>query len=525
MKININNIGISLEKDQNKEIRNEIVKRGIKIENIERIEYLKRSIDSRKKSDIKFVYNIEVTLKKPVSIDNKDIVIPKQTQEEKRAPKKNMGRIAVVGTGPSGLFAALRLCEYGFSPIIFERGEMVDQRDKSIDIFYSTDDLNPNSNIQFGEGGAGTYSDGKLNTRIRSGYINKVFLELVNCGAQDEILWDYKPHVGTDVLKVVVKNLREKIKSMGGEFHFNTFIENVVIKDSKVVAIDTLTKFGKRERIEVDKLLLGVGHSARDTYRMLHRNGVFMENKAFAVGARIEHPRVDIDKMQYGACHTHPLLGAATYNLAYNNRQEERGVFSFCMCPGGVIVNAASEIGGSLVNGMSYSTRDGDFSNSALVVGIKENEFGDELFSGMKFQEKLESQTYKIINNYGALAQNTLDFLNEKVTDRELKSSYPMRLKNYDLNNVFPEVISRNMKVAMKYWEKSNPYFISKNANLIAPETRTSAPVRITRNEFGESINIRGLYPIGEGAGYAGGIVSAAVDGLKIVDLAFTDII
>lgn len=195
------------------------------------------------------------------------------------------------------------------------------------------------------------------------------------------------------------------------------------------------------------------------------------------------------------------------------------------MCPGGVIVNAASEIGGSLVNGMSYSTRDGDFSNSALVVGIKENEFGDELFSGMKFQEKLESQTYKIINNYGALAQNTLDFLNEKVTDRELKSSYPMRLKNYDLNNVFPEVISRNMKVAMKYWEKSNPYFISKNANLIAPETRTSAPVRITRNEFGESINIRGLYPIGEGAGYAGGIVSAAVDGLKIVDLAFTDII
>lgn len=513
---------ISIEKDQDKEIFKEIEKRGIKRDNIERIEHIKRSIDSRKKSDIKFVYNLELTLKKTIKVDEKSgFSIPKPIEEIKRTPKKDMGKVAVIGTGPAGLFAALRLCEYGYEPLIFERGEMVDDRDRSIDIFYGNDILNPDSNIQFGEGGAGTYSDGKLNTRIRSGYINKVFLELVEGGAQSEILWDYKPHVGTDVLKVVVKNLREKIKKMGGKFFFNTKVENIVIKNNRVLAVEVVAKNGSKDRYDIDRVLLGIGHSARDTYRMLHRNGVFMENKPFAVGARIEHPRKDIDRMQYGNSAGHPALGAATYSLTYNNREENRGVFSFCMCPGGVIVNAASELGTSLVNGMSYSTRDGEFSNSALVVGIKENEFGDELFSGMHFQEQLERRSFEIVENYGAVYQNTMDFLKGKTTTREIKSSYPMRMKGYDLNNFFPEEITRNMKMALEYWGK-NDIFVSENAHLIAPETRTSAPVKITRDEKGESVNIKGLYPIGEGAGYAGGIVSAAVDGLKVVDLAFT---
>lgn len=525
MKININNISISIEKNQDKEIKKEVLKRGIKEDNICRIDYLKRSIDSRKKTEIKFVYNLEVTLHNDIVIDNKDVIIPKTLTEPKRVPKKDLGRIAIIGTGPAGLFAALKLCEYGYSPVIFERGEMVDERDLTIEKFYNTDYLNVNSNIQFGEGGAGTYSDGKLNTRIRSGYIDKVFLELVGCGAQQEILWDYKPHVGTDVLKIVVKNLRKKIIYLGGVFNYNTLVENIVIRNGEVTAIDTVNKVGKKERMEFNKIILAIGHSARDTYRMLHQNGVFMENKPFAIGARIEHPRVDIDKMQYGSLVNHPLLEAATYNLAFNNREEERGIFSFCMCPGGVIVNAASELGGSLVNGMSYSKRDGEFSNSALVVGIKANEFGDELFSGMKFQEKLERKTFDLVENYGALTQNSLDFLNDKVTNREIKSSYGMKMKNYDLNNLFPEVISKNMKIAMKHWEKTNRNFISANANLIAPETRTSAPVKITRNEFGESINVKGLFPVGEGAGYAGGIISAAVDGMKVVDLAFTTIV
>lgn len=257
---------------------------------------------------------------------------------------------------------------------------------------------------------------------------------------------------------------------------------------------------------------------------MLNKNGVYMENKPFAIGARIEHPRVDIDKMQYGNCACNELLGAATYSVTYNNREEERGVFSFCMCPGGEVVNASSEVSTSLVNGMSYSTRDGKFSNSAIVVGIKENEFGDELFSGMKFQEQLEAKTFEIINNYGALYQSVTDFMRNKKTKHEIESSYKMKKYSYNLHEFFPDVISKNMQSAFEYWSK-NPLFISKNANLIAPETRTSAPVKILRDIKGMSVNIKGLYPVGEGAGYAGGIVSAAVDGLKIVDLSFTNTI
>ena len=525
VKIVINNINVSIERDQNLELKKEIIKRGIKAENIERIEYSKRSIDSRKKTDIKFVYNIEVTLKSDVDVATlTNVNLAKEILEDVLTAKSGIERVAVIGAGPAGLFAALRLCELGIKPIIYERGEKVDDRDKTIDEFVKFSMLNPNSNIQFGEGGAGTYSDGKLNTRVKSGYMNKVFLELVENGAQEQILWDYKPHVGTDILKVVVKNLREKIIKMGGEFHFSTLIKDIIILDGVVkgLKLQNLKSSIVTEEIELfDHIVLGIGHSSRDTYRMLHSKGVFMENKPFAIGARIEHPRVDIDAMQYGKMASHPNLEAATYSLTYNNREEERGVFSFCMCPGGVIVNAASQEGGSLVNGMSYSTRDGRFSNSALVVGVKANEFGDELFSGMEYQDKLEKATYDEVGNYGALYQNTLDFLKGKKTNRKIESSYEMELKSYDLNNLFPKVIADNMKMAMGYWEKTQRNFISEHANLIGPETRTSAPVKITRNELGESINTKGLYPIGEGAGYAGGIISAAIDGFKIIDLAF----
>ena len=523
MKINVNNIIVSIEKNQDREIEKEIIKRGIKKENIDRIVWSKRSIDSRKKSNIKFVYNVEVTLKKEIDLSKiKNISLVKETEKIKRKALNKDEEVLVVGTGPAGLFAALRLAEYGYKPIVIDRGEAVDERDKTVDRFIKTGELNENSNIQFGEGGAGTYSDGKLNTRIKSEYIEKVFTEFVECGAQKEIMWDYKPHIGTDVLKVVVKNLREKIISLGGRFYFNNLLTDVVIENGEVQGAVIRNNKNEMEKLPVKKIILAIGHSSRDTYRMLHKNGVFMENKPFAVGARIEHPREDIDRMQYGKYAGNKNLGAATYSLTYNNKEEERGIFSFCMCPGGVIVNAASENGGTLVNGMSYSDRNGRFSNSALVVGIKENEFGDELFSGMKFQEELERKTFELVKNYGALYQSVPDFLEGKLTEKEIETSYEMKKTPYDLNKLFPEVITRNMKMALNYWGKRYEGFVSERANLIAPETRTSAPVKITRNEIGESVNIKGLYPVGEGAGYAGGIVSAAVDGLKIVDLAFS---
>lgn len=523
MKINVNNIIVSIEKNQDREIEKEIIKRGIKKENIDRIVWAKRSIDSRKKSDIKFVYNVEVTLKKEIDLSKtKNISLVKETEKIKRKALNKDEEVLVVGTGPAGLFAALRLAEYGYKPIVIDRGEAVDERDKTVDRFIKTGELNENSNIQFGEGGAGTYSDGKLNTRIKSEYIEKVFTEFVECGAQKEIMWDYKPHIGTDVLKVVVKNLREKIISLGGRFYFNNLLTDVIIENGEVQGAVIRNNKNEMEKLPVKKIILAIGHSSRDTYRMLHKNGVFMENKPFAVGARIEHPREDIDRMQYGKYAGNKNLGAATYSLTYNNKEEERGIFSFCMCPGGVIVNAASENGGTLVNGMSYSDRNGRFSNSALVVGIKENEFGDELFSGMKFQEELERKTFELVKNYGALYQSVPDFLEGKLTEKEIETSYEMKKTPYDLNKLFPEVITRNMKMALNYWGKRYEGFVSERANLIAPETRTSAPVKITRNEIGESVNIKGLYPVGEGAGYAGGIVSAAVDGLKIVDLAFS---
>ena len=523
MKINVNNIIVSIEKNQDREIEKEIIKRGIKKENIDRIVWSKRSIDSRKKSDIKFVYNVEVTLKKEIDLlKTKNISLVKETEKIKRKALNKDEEVLVVGTGPAGLFAALRLVEYGYRPIVIDRGEAVDERDKTVDRFIKTGELNENSNIQFGEGGAGTYSDGKLNTRIKSEYIEKVFTEFVECGAQKEIMWDYKPHIGTDVLKVVVKNLREKIISLGGRFYFNNLLTDIVIENGEVQGAVIRNNKNEMEKLPVKKIILAIGHSSRDTYRMFHKNGVFMENKPFAVGARIEHPREDIDRMQYGKYAGNKNLGAATYSLTYNNKEEERGIFSFCMCPGGVIVNAASENGGTLVNGMSYSDRNGRFSNSALVVGIKENEFGDELFSGMKFQEELERKTFELVKNYGALYQSVPDFLEGKLTEKEIETSYEMKKTPYDLNKLFPEVITRNMKMALNYWGKRYEGFVSERANLIAPETRTSAPVKITRNEIGESVNIKGLYPVGEGAGYAGGIVSAAVDGLKIVDLAFS---
>ncbi|MBS9776100.1 MAG: NAD(P)/FAD-dependent oxidoreductase [Fusobacterium sp.] len=528
MKVNLKNIIIPIDKNQDEEIFKNLELNGIRKENIKNLKYLKKSIDSRNRREIKFIYALEIELKEEINLEHyTKLSLAKENTYKKREnilPKKT--EIAVVGTGPAGLFSALRLAELGYTPIVFERGEEVEKRNKTTADFIKNSKLNPNSNIQFGEGGAGTYSDGKLNTRIKSEYIEKVFEELVDCGAQQEILWNYKPHIGTDVLRIVVKNLREKIKSLGGKFYFNSLVKDIKVKNNEINSlIVENTQGNKIFNYEIKNVIFAIGHSSRDTYRMLHSRGVAIENKPFAIGVRIEHLRKDIDKMQYGACHTHPLLEAATYNMAFNNKKENRGTFSFCMCPGGEIVNASSEIGASLVNGMSYSTRNGKFSNSAIVVGVSEKDFGEQIFSGMNLQEKLEKKTYEIVGNYGAIYQNVLDFMKDKTTKNKIESSYQMELESYNMNKFFPDYITRNLHIAFENWQKNSGIFINKNVNLIGTETRTSAPVKILRDIKGESISIRGLYPIGEGAGYAGGIMSAAVDGLRVVDLAFSRII
>lgn len=518
MILEIKNISISLEQNQEKALVKHVEKLGIKKEWINNLNLTKKSIDSRSRRDIKLIYNIELSLNKTIDISKmKDTFYKKENEKINRKSKNVEGSIAVVGTGPAGLFAALRLVELGYKPIIFERGSKVSERDKDIENFYKFSILKENSNIQFGEGGAGTYSDGKLTTRVRSEYMDYIFETLVKFGAQEEILYHYKPHIGTDVLKIVVQNIRNHIISLGGEFRFDSLVKDFRLINNEIKAIEVNGNW-----MEFSHVILAVGHSARDTYRKLYEKGVFMESKDFAIGVRIEHPREEIDKMQYGDFAGHPHLGAATYNYTCNNTVEKRGIFSFCMCPGGEIVNASSVEGHSLVNGMSYSKRDGEFSNSAVVVAVRKEDFGMGVFDGLKFQESIEKKAFDTRESHGALYQNLFDFIEGRKTKESIQSSYGMGLTSVDFNEFFPSVIKDNMHFAFKEWSR-NKYFVSSKANLIGPETRTSAPIRITRNEEGKSLNVKNLYPIGEGAGYAGGIVSAAIDGVKIVDKNFAE--
>ena len=522
MKIEMSNITVPVNSkmEQREEVLAAIEKNGINRKFIKRVDYLKRSIDSRSKNSIKFIYSVEIETENsfiPDSSKNYKVVAP--VEEIKRRVLNRGEKVVIIGAGPAGMFAALRAAEYGLKPVLYERGKAVEDRNRDVSAFWSGGDFDTESNVQFGEGGAGTFSDGKLTTRIRSEYIEKVFREFVNSGAAEEIMYDYKPHIGTDVLKVVVKNIREKIISLGGEVHFNSKLTDISMKNGKVTEIE----INGKEKTGVDHLIVAVGHSARDTYKMLHKRGVYFENKEFAIGVRIEHPREAIDKMQYGKEYQNPLLGAATYSFTYNSPFEKRGTFSFCMCPGGEIVNAASEEGGSLVNGMSNSKRDGEFSNSAIVVGIGPRDYGDNLFDGVEYQRNIERASFEAANGYGATFQRLTDFMEGKKSKGTIRTSYTNKIESCEFDRVLPELICKNMRLAFNEWSR-NRSFISQTANLIGTETRTSAPIRMKRDEKGSSITVENLYPIGEGAGYAGGIVSSAVDGIKIVDMVFTEI-
>ena len=420
-------------------------------------------------------------------------------------------RPVIIGTGPAGLFCAYILAKNGYKPLVFERGKKVEDRVKSIDLLNTTGKLDTETNIQFGEGGAGTFSDGKLTTRIDSIHCAEVLKTFTSFGAPEEIQYLAKAHIGTDILRKVIIKMREEIIRLGGTVLFENKLEDIIIKNGKINSIIV-----NKEEIDCKVLILAIGHSARDTYYMLSNKQIFMEPKAFAVGVRIEHLQKYIDATQYGEYAGHPLLGAADYALKYNGT--DRSCFSFCMCPGGYVVGAMSEEDTVVTNGMSNYARNGENSNSALVVNVTQNDYNGVL-GGIEFQRQMERLAFDKSNPYFAPVQNTIDFLNNKVSTsvKNPVPTYPIGYVEKDLNTILPPFVSKTLHEALPYFDTRMKDY-TQNSVITGVETRTSAPVRITRGEDMQSINVKGLYPIGEGAGYAGGIMSAAVDGIKTAE-------
>ena len=475
----------------------------------------KKSIDARKKDNIHYVYEADVKLEDETKIlkhKNTDIL---KTPVEKyvfniTGTKVLNKRPVIIGSGPAGLFCAYLLAEHGYKPIIIERGEKIEDRVKTVSSFWKEGILNTESNVQFGEGGAGTFSDGKLNTLVKDKNfrMKKVFEIFVKMGAPEEILYINKPHIGTDLLRNVIINMRKKITSMGGEFKYNTKMEDIVIKNDIVKEIIT----SSNERILCDTLVLAIGHSSRDTFKMLYEKKLLMEQKPFAVGIRVQHPQKLINENQYGNIDLPP----ASYKLTYKAKNG-RGVYSFCMCPGGYVVNASSEKGRLAINGMSNHDRDSKIANSAIVVTVSPNDFGTNPLDGMKFQRSLEEKAYEI-GKGNIPIQLYKDYKNNKTSNNQtINVAFKGNYSFANINEIYPDYINDSIKEAMEAFNKKIKGFNNDQTVLAASESRTSSPVRIIRDENLES-NIKGIYPCGEGAGFAGGITSAAIDGIKIAE-------
>ncbi|SMC27077.1 hypothetical protein SAMN02745134_03049 [Clostridium acidisoli DSM 12555] len=534
MPIRINNINLDIEEDITILKKKAAEKLRISDTSIKEFKILKESIDARKKDSIKFNYALEICVeseKKLVNrIHNKDVVLEEKFDEEtlKFGSEKLDHRPVVVGMGPSGMFAALLLARNGYRPLVIERGENVEDRTKSVEDFWKTGVLNTESNVQFGEGGAGTFSDGKLTTRIKDKRCQYVVSEFVGFGAPEEIAYSGKPHIGTDILKGVVKNLREDIIRLGGEVRFSSKLEKLITKEGKLKSIIV-----NGEEIPCEILIMAIGHSSRDTYEMLYENNVFMEAKPFAVGVRVEHLQSMINENQYGKYANHPRLKAADYRLAFNSETEGRSVYSFCMCPGGEVVAAASENRRLVTNGMSNYKRDSKNANSALVVTVGPEDFKNESYKfkqkfqsnypllGMEMQRFYEELAFNVGgSNYNAPVQLMGDFLKDSVSNKigNVKPSYRPGFEFASLNSCLPNYVVNLLKNGIVNFDRKIKGFGDYDNILTGIETRTSAPVKIIRNDEMESISVKGLYPSGEGAGFAGGIISAAVDGLKCAE-------
>ena len=483
---------------------------------------VRRSVDARDRADVHFVLSLNLSLRDEAScLKNNRFLSPVPAEQAAPLPPCSLPfRPLVVGAGPAGLFAALQLASAGARPILIERGKPVEERTRDVDRMAEEGALNPESNVQFGEGGAGAFSDGKLTCGVKSPFLRDVLNTFVANGAPPEILIDQKPHIGTDRLKSVVASIRRQIIALGGEVFFETKLEELLLSGGRVAG-GVVSCRGEKREILSPAVLLCVGHSARDTMGRLFAQGVHMERKPFAVGVRIEHPRQMIDRSQYGAFAGHPALGAASYKLVCHTR-DGRGVYTFCMCPGGRVIAAASEPGGVVTNGMSLHARAEENSNAALLVGVRPEDFGnDHPLSGFAFQRAMEHAAFRAGMSAGskaflAPAQRVEDFLTGRETRAfgDVRPSYLPGVVPADLRAVLPPFVVENLKSGIRAMDAQLRGFAMPSAVLTGPETRSSSPVRLLRSDSGESESLPGLYPVGEGAGYAGGIVSAAIDGI-----------
>lgn len=495
-------------------------------QNIKSFSLARRSIDSRKKDNIILVYSVEIEtdLNEEKIIGgfppNKASITEKYEYKVPEAKRNFPLRPVIAGFGPAGMFAALTLAKAGLNPIVLERGHAVEERTHDVELFWTSRKLNTESNVQFGEGGAGTFSDGKLTTGIKDSRCREVFLELARFGAPTEILYSATPHIGTDKLKTVVKNLREEVKRLGGEILFDAKLVDIITANGYVQGVSYKNKSGRVCDIETDALILAVGHSARDTFELIYKKGLEITQKPFSVGTRIEHPQEHINKAQYGKLWNSPLLPAADYKLACHP-PHGRGLYTFCMCPGGTVVAASSEDGGMVVNGMSEYARDKENANCALLVGIEPPFETDHPLAGMYLQSEIEQKAFNLGGgDYTAPAQLLGDFLKSTESTKlgAVTPSCPTGVTMTDIRRVLPKKVTDTIAGAIYDFDKKLNGFNLYDAVLTAPESRSSSPIRICRDDLFQATKLRGLYPSGEGAGYAGGIVSAAVDGIRCAE-------